>query len=509
MSEQRAPLTEIRYRQLFPWLLLVRCGKSSADPRKLLLAIIGVLALTGGWFAINWAFQNAYAVGEGAGPVPTPHIALPWEEGGLMERIWLIYGDDEQTLPVAVAAAGLDDPPGLLARVALQWSVVLTPYRELISPFAPLFSARYPESKLQLRIPWVGWVIDYGLFLHLSALVVWTALVWGIIGGVIARIAAMQLGRDERVSLTEAVSFCAKYIPSYASAPLIITYFLVFVALICMVGGWVTNIPYFGPLFAGTLWFLPLIAGIVMAFLIVGLAIGWPLMVPTISVEGTDAFDAISRCYAYSMQRPWNYLFYAALTVVLGSLATFVFLLFVQLILYFSYWAVSWGANDQLLARLFALTPSFLWPIFPGAGEATPADGVETIGAGLIAFWVYTMALAGGAYVYSYFWTAATAIYLLLRRDVDATDLDEIWTEEDEQDFFDFETQEQDLGVRTESEGKPAESEEATVGATTSEHESKDNSGEQSEGVADPGSTGQDGPGEEPGSEGEQREPKT
>ena len=366
MSEQRAPLTEIRYRQLFHWLLLVRCGRSSADPRKLLLAIVGVLALTGGWFAINWAFQNAYAVSEeGAAAVNTPHIPLPWEKGGLMERIWLVYGGEEKQLPLSVAATAVDDPPGVVQRVALQWSVVLTPFRELISPFAPLFAKEYPASKLQLRIPGAGWVIDYGLFLHLSALAIWTALVWGIVGGVIARIAAMQLGRDERISLREAISFCAKYVPSYASAPLLVTYFLVGIALICMVGGWLTNIPYFGPLFAGTLWFLPLLAGIVMAFIVVGLAIGWPLMVPTISVEGTDAFDAISRCFAYSMQRPWNYFFYATLTIVLGSISTFVFLLFVQLMLYFSYWSVAWGASDTLLARLFAFTPTFLWSISP------------------------------------------------------------------------------------------------------------------------------------------------
>ena len=47
--------------------------------------------------------------------------------------------------------------------------------------------------------------------------------------------------------------------------------------------------------------------------LAVGLAAGWPLMWPTISSEGTDAFDALSRSYAYVYQRPLAYLLYAVI----------------------------------------------------------------------------------------------------------------------------------------------------------------------------------------------------
>ena len=47
-----------------------------------------------------------------------------------------------------------------------------------------------------------------------------------------------------------------------------------------------------------------------MALLLLGLAFGWPLMWATISTEGTDSFDALSRSYAYVFQRPLRYLFY-------------------------------------------------------------------------------------------------------------------------------------------------------------------------------------------------------
>ena len=35
-------------------------------------------------------------------------------------------------------------------------------------------------------------------------------------------------------------------------------------------------------------------------------------------------------------------------------------------------------------------------------------------------------------YSYAYFWTASTVIYFLLRQDVDATELDEVFREADE-----------------------------------------------------------------------------
>ena len=37
----------------------------------------------------------------------------------------------------------------------------------------------------------------------------------------------------------------------------------------------------------------------------------------------------------------------------------------------------------------------------------------------------------GVGYLFSYFWTASTAIYYLLRRDIDATEMDEVYIEEE------------------------------------------------------------------------------
>src|SRR6202043_695655 len=56
----------------------------------------------------------------------------------------------------------------------------------------------------------------------------------------------------------------------------------------------------------------------------------------------------------------------------------------------------------------------------------------NTIGAGLVSVWLYLLFLVVVGFGYSYFWTASTIIYLLMRHQVDDTDLDEIHLEEEE-----------------------------------------------------------------------------
>jgi hypothetical protein len=65
---------------------------------------------------------------------------------------------------------------------------------------------------------------------------------------------------------------------------------------------------------------------------------------------------------------------------------------------------------------------------------ATIESGAGT-GAAIIRFWVLCVKLLAMGFVFSYFWTAASAIYLLLRRDVDATEMDEVFLEEEEQTY--------------------------------------------------------------------------
>jgi hypothetical protein len=53
------------------------------------------------------------------------------------------------------------------------------------------------------------------------------------------------------------------------------------------------------------------------------------------------------------------------------------------------------------------------------------------MGSHAIGFWVRVVKYLAVAYLFSYFWCAATFIYFLLRQAVDATELDEVAVEEE------------------------------------------------------------------------------
>jgi hypothetical protein len=58
------------------------------------------------------------------------------------------------------------------------------------------------------------------------------------------------------------------------------------------------------------------------------------------------------------------------------------------------------------------------------------------IGAWMVAFWLGVLFLLILGFGYSYFWTASTIIYLLMRRQVDDAELDEVYFEEEDQEDY-------------------------------------------------------------------------
>ena len=131
---------------------------------------------------------------------------------------------------------------------------------------------------------------------------------------------AVQLAREEKIGLVESVKFVLKKYLSYIGAPVFPIVGILFFVVLCVLGGLLGRIPWFGEIFAGVLWVLPLIAGFVMVIIAIGLVLGWPLMYATISAEGSDSFDAISRSYSYIYQRPWRYAWYWVVSVLYGAI---------------------------------------------------------------------------------------------------------------------------------------------------------------------------------------------
>ena len=92
-------------------------------------------------------------------------------------------------------------------------------------------------------------------------------------------------------------------------------------------------------------------------------------------------------------------------------------------VVWLTYWAAAPSGGAARIEQLLT-------------GSPAPA-GVAKAGANLIQFWTGCVKLLAVAYLFSYFWSAASGIYLLLRRDVDGAELNEVFldADEDEQQF--------------------------------------------------------------------------
>ena len=448
MAEERPSVREIQIRHFLPWLGLFRAFGIAIDPRKLLLAGVGVLVMNFGWFLLAGLFSaswdpmvrgqtermfrrcwmvlpNPPSTSQDQGPAVTPR---PRTQEPMW---WNTFSVSSTAIPEQLR----DNPVGTLRQLGTNWRFVLRPYEDLFQPFREVFER--------------GWGFVPLAFTFLCG--VWAVLVWAFFGGAITRIAAIQFARDEKISLREALKFARARFLSYAGAPVMPLVFIAVMAFFCLLGGGLNVIGWgigrnIGPVFAGLFWFLPLIAGFIMAIIALGWAVGWPLMYSTISVEGSDTFDALSRSYAYVFQRPWHYLFYAFVILVFGSLCSFFVLLMGDLLVHLSVWAVallptwwpqSWWGEDSALELVKQLTyyaPEASGWQAPGIAETAPT-GAAWFGAVCAGVWLYILFLLLVGFVYSYFWSAATAVYYMLRRDVDNTEMEEVYLEGSEDDF--------------------------------------------------------------------------
>ena len=187
------------------------------------------------------------------------------------------------------------------------------------------------------------------LSLLLSAL--WSLAIWAYFGAAISRIAAVQLATGEQVGWGAALRWAGTKWLAYFASPLLPMLGVAVAVLPILVLGFFMKADFFAVLVA-LLWPLVLAGGLVMAVLLAGALLGWPLMWATISVEGTDSFDALNRTYAYVFQRPLRYLFYVIVAAVIGWLGWFVVENFAALVIWLAAWAASWGTGATRIQNL-------------------------------------------------------------------------------------------------------------------------------------------------------------
>jgi hypothetical protein len=422
MQPDAGRLTRVAWREIFPWLLLFRTFRLAIDSRKLALATLAVALTAAGWSGLGWVFS--------APREDDPHLAAgidaygdwPWNTSAAGGE----HLADEGIAPWHMGAAAERDSDRLRRAWdgGADWRIdnpFLDPWRRLGDPFRQLFASR-------LSVP-VGMA-------YYACAGLWALVVWSWFGGAIVRIAAVEMAREDRLSIKSSVRHVRAKWRAHVAAPLLPLVGVLIGVVLMLPLGLAMRLDA-GLLLVGLLWPLALLGGLVMTIFLVGLVFGWPLMWAAIGVEGRDSWDALSRAYAYVYQRPIEYLFYAAISLLLGALGWLFVSFFASAVIYLALWSASWGSGadrlEEVRLAVPAEVPPLEWPIAAAGTVDGEAGFARQTGAALVAAWSALVRLVALGFAYSYFWTAVTAIYLLLRRDADGTPLDEVHFDEQEQ----------------------------------------------------------------------------
>ena len=363
-----------RLRRWLPWLHLGSALRMAFDPRKLLVSALGLLLLS---------LPNLMRITLS----PAPEVAitgrLPWWSGYLFQ-------DQQTELPPAEAI--LADPWSTIRFAVGQGPQILNPLAQVLAQGRLLIESNFRWGQTTL----------------MAGELLWIWFVWAVAGTLLCRLTALDfMGRD--VGWGEAWRYCRKRVVSAMASPLLPMIGVAAFWLPCVIAGWVTRIPGVGqPIVAGGWFFLTLLGG-VLALLLLGLTLCWPLMIATIGVEGTDAFDGLSRSYNYLFSRPWYVIWMTCVILVIGGCALF---------------GVRWLAIEAdhlaVMSMSSGASKSTMEPFLPTAADSS--SSVQN----LLNFSRGVITLGVNAFAHSFFWVAVTVMFLLLRKSVDSTPLDHL-----------------------------------------------------------------------------------
>ncbi len=291
---------------------------------------------------------------------------------------------------------------------------------------------------------WKGWSEVWLLhrlpyLLSLFVLLAFWLLVIACSGAMICRISALEFAGQPEAPLPKIWKFARAKLSAFFVAPLMPLMIIVALGGALTFCGLMGAIPYLGEIFIGVFFFGFLAGAFVMMLVVLGVIGGFNLMYPTISVEGSDAFDACSRSWAYVYGAPWRLILYSVIALVYGII-TLLFVSFAAyLVLGLTHTFVGFGTNffGSAHGHYNGLDKiDTLWPM-PKINELSPPinwwamNWSEWIGSVFLHCWVYTVITMVGAYVMSFHYSIHTILYFLLRRAVEGQSLNEVYQEEE------------------------------------------------------------------------------
>lgn len=366
MTDKHITVDSIRWHSVLPWLHLLRVPQLAFRVRTIAVAMLAVLVFVLG----NASLRSL------------PFVA--WKDS---ESLFPILSDISQALPINSTKSKEQDKRWLIHREPS----TANRYRLLEGGFGwmtwPLETVIQPARRL----------FDFGN--HWSEVaaawtsLLWALLVWGVFGGALSRMTAVRFARDESVPLRVALRFSIRNWQSYLYGPLLPMLAVGFFTLIAFGVGSVERwlIASNGTVLA-VFGFVPVLCAVAMTFLLALMAGSWPLMTVAISAEGSDGFDGLSRAFGYVLNRFWYLLGLTLLVWFIGYFTSSLLFLFFET----TFWLVDWSV-----------------------GPTSKSDSGT--------LWFDILNIVRLAVSVSFFWSATTVIYFLLRQSDDGTPLDQVY----------------------------------------------------------------------------------
>jgi hypothetical protein len=276
----------------------------------------------------------------------------------------------------------------------------------------------------------IRWALKYH-FLYCIILFVIKLAAISVGAGAICRIAALQFAQGEKPGLKEAMHFSVKKFTSFFGAPLVPVGMVIFIGVFIFLLGLITNIPRAGELIMAVFMPLVLIAGALIAVISIGAVAGFSLMFPAIAYDGSDCFDAFSRSFSYIYSKPWRMGFYTAIAAIYGAICYTFVRVFAFLLLWVTHRFLQLGVlidnTSKEVNKLIAIwpEPKFIRLVDPSSLAAT--NWSESLSAFLIQLLLLAVIGLVVSFIISFYFSANTIIYSLMRNRVDNTALDDIY----------------------------------------------------------------------------------
>ena len=387
--------------------LMLSVVRGSLDPRRWLIGGLAALVVAAGGQLLDGLSESE------------PQAEWPWQV-----ELASLEGDRKAESLLLSA----DSQPGDTAvRVAWNPRLIGRPLSDVVVPAVAVVGRR--DSWSETAVEWSRFLV--------------AIITWSLAGVMLVRLTAADVTRGESLSLAQVTRFGLGHVASLLSAALIsLSCFGVLWGLGTM-GGLIAKIPTAGPLVVSLLWFIPMVLGLLMAFVAVGFVAGWPLMVATIGVEDSDGFDGFSHATGFLTDRPALLGGYTVLGTIVGSIAICLAWCLLSLTLWLAGASVSTGLNA------FAGGDGELLAI--SSGESTSLVGGREVPAGLVSdsespvenddvpfsstflvFWTRVAYLLFVGYAASVFWGIVTGLYLIVRESADGIPVTQMWLPADD-----------------------------------------------------------------------------